>query len=265
LLATGQNQKAIMHPWLAGVDGCTKGWLVALVRPAGTQVRICVVQHFADLIHLPEDPVVIAVDMPIGLPARAGYGGRQAETAVRALLGARCSSVFSIPSRQAVFAETGPFGDGRSRYAAHRRACTIAQATSDPPRRITIQAFGIFEKIREVDTLLRSDRSLTERVFETHPEVVFWRLNGDCALSEPKKKKGRAYEPGLLLRRRLLIREGLPIEVVEAPPPPGAGRDDLLDALACAALARRIYKDVAHSFPDPPGRDEFGLPMAIWA
>ena len=48
-------------------------------------------------------------------------------------------------------------------------------------------------------------------------------------------------------------------------PPKGAGPDDLLDALACAAIARRIHAGLARPFPDPPARDAFGLPMAIWA
>jgi len=53
--------------------------------------------------------------------------------------------------------------------------------------------------------------------------------------------------------------------VVNGTPPKGAGFDDLLDALACAAVARRIHSGVAQSFPDPPERDALGLPMAIWA
>jgi predicted RNase H-like nuclease len=52
---------------------------------------------------------------------------------------------------------------------------------------------------------------------------------------------------------------------VNALPPKGAGPDDLLDALACAAIARRIHEGSARPFPDPPDRDAFGLPMAIWA
>ena len=30
-------------------------------------------------------------------------------------------------------------------------------------------------------------------------------------------------------------------------------------------VARRIHAGNAQSFPDPPARDAFGLPMAIWA
>jgi len=52
---------------------------------------------------------------------------------------------------------------------------------------------------------------------------------------------------------------------VNGAPPKGAGRDDLLDALACAAIAARIHRGLARPVPDPPERDACGLPMAIWA
>jgi predicted RNase H-like nuclease len=123
----------------------------------------------------------------------------------------------------------------------------------------------IAPKIREVDACLLADRTAAARVFEVHPELAFWRLNGERPLDEPKKVKGRCYEPGLLLRRRLLVQAGLPAAVVNGAPPKGAGPDDLLDALACAAIARRIHAGLARPFPDPPERDAFGLPMAIWA
>src|SRR5262249_59512336 len=166
----------------------------------------------------PEAPAVIAVDIPIGLPEQAGHGGRTADNMVRPFLGARKSSVFSVPSRRTVFAEVGPFGGQQSRYAAHQRACAVARRTSDPPRSITIFAFGIFSKIREVDAVLQSDRSLDGRVCETHPELAFWRLNGARPLASPKKT-----EAGLALRRRLLIEAGLPAAVVNGAPPEGAG------------------------------------------
>jgi len=239
--------------WLAGVDGCRAGWVAAFVRTDVSEVRVRLVPRFADVAAAPEAPAVIAVDIPIGMPERAGYGGRAAENAVRPLLGARQSSVFSVPSRTAIEAET---------YAD---ACAIALATSQPPRKVSRQLFMLAPKIREVDADLRGDPALARRVFEVHPEVAFWRLNGERALAEPKKVKSRPYEPGLALRRRLLIAAGLPAAAVEARPPAGAGADDLIDALACAAIARRIHARLARPFPVPPERDAFGLPMAIWA
>ena len=239
--------------WLAGVDGCSIGWVAAFVRPDLQDVRVRVVPHFAEVLTATETPHLNALDMPIGLPERAGQGGRAAERAVRPLLAGRQSSVFSVPSRAALAAEG--YGD----------ACRIALATSNPPRKVSRQLFMLAPKIREVDACLRTDTTCASRVYEVHPEVAFWRLNGEQALSEPKKVKSRPYEPGLALRRRLLVVAGFPAGTVEAKPPKGAGPDDLIDALACAAIALRIHAGLARPFPDPPERDAFGLPMAIWA
>ena len=234
--------------WLAGADGCPAGWMVAFVRPSDGEVRARVVPQFAAIAAAREAPAVIAVDMPIGLPARIGPGGRGPERAVRPLLGERQSSVFPVPSREAVYAPT------------YLDACRVALLTSDPPRSVQKQLFLIGPRIREVDRALRSDPELAARVFETHPELAFWRLNGERPLVLPKKVK-----PGLELRRELLIAAGFPRAVVDAPPPKGAGPDDMLDALACAAIACRIHAGIANPFPDVPQRDEYGLPMAIWA
>ncbi|HEY7244940.1 MAG TPA: DUF429 domain-containing protein [Xanthobacteraceae bacterium] len=243
--------------WLAGVDGCPAGWMVALARrnqhDGSTEIRLRIVPRFGDVLTADEAPAVIAVDIPIGLPARVGRGGRAAENSVRPLLGDRQSSVFSVPSRASL--------DQRD----YRDACAVAVATSQPPRKISKQLFNIAPKIREVDACLRADPTAAARVFEVHPELVFWRLNGGRALAEPKKVKGRCYAPGLALRRCLLIASGIPAEVLHGDPPNGAGPDDVLDALACAVIASRIRAGTAQSFPDPPERDAFGLPMAIWA
>jgi predicted RNase H-like nuclease len=239
--------------WLAGVDGCRAGWVVAFVRPSGDEARLRVMPDFAEILSAAERPAVIAVDMPIGLPERTGYGGRAAENAVRPLLGKRQSAVFSVPSRAAM------------EQADYREACTIAFATSDPPRKLSKQLFMIAPRIREVDACLRSDPVAAAHVFEVHPEVAFWRLNGEQALAEPKKVKGKPYGPGLALRRGLLHAAGLPRSIVDTVPPPGAAADDCLDALACAAIARRIHGGLAKPFPDPPPVDRYGLPMAIWA
>lgn len=243
----------IDNKWLAGVDGCPGGWVVAFVRPSGHDTRVQVTARFGDIFSAAETPAIVAVDMPIGLPERAGPGGRRAEKVVRPLLGARQSSVFSVPARAAIYA-----GD-------YREACRLALAISDPPRKVSKQLFNIAAKIRELDEYLRANSDRVARVFEVHPELAFWRLNGERALAEPKKVKSRPYARGLALRRQILIAAGMPADAVSSAPPKGADADDLIDALACAAIARRIHSDQARPFPDPPERDDFGLPMAIWA
>lgn len=238
--------------WLAGVDGCRAGWLVAFVRPTGAVCDIVILPRFAD-IAAARPLACIAVDMPIGLPERSSIGGRAAENAVRPLLGARQSSVFSVPSRAAIEATD------------YRAACAVALETSDPPRKVSKQLFNIAPKIREVDACLRADAALASRTYEVHPELAFWRMNGEQPLVEPKKVKSRCYEPGLAVRRQLLIAAGLAANLVNTAAPKGAGPDDLLDALACAVTACRIHAGHGKPYPDPPPRDACGLPMAIWA
>jgi predicted RNase H-like nuclease len=245
--------KASEDVWLAGVDGCPGGWIAAFVRPSGDDGTLALFARFADVLAVAQRPAIVAVDMPIGLPERAGHGGRAAENAVRPLLGARQSAVFSVPARAAI--------DERD-YAG---ACRVALATSEPPRKVSKQLFNIAPKIREVDEALRADMRTAERVYEVHPELAFWRLNGERALDEPKKVKSRPYPPGLALRRTLLRGAGMPSELIAAVPPRGAAEDDLIDALACAAIARRLHAGSARPFPASPPRDAFGLPMAIWA
>lgn len=245
-------------PRVAGLDGCPSGWIACLVAPAGPLApEIRVVARLEDLLDGPEAPIVAAIDMPIGLPDRIGPGGRGPERLVRPHLGERQSSVFSIPSRAAIFAGEGL--DDRAGYAA---ACRIAQETSDPPRKISKQAYFLFPKIRELDRLLTPERA--ERIVESHPELAFAVLNGAAAMTLPKKVKSRPNPPGLDQRRALLVRLGFDAALLERPPR-GAAIDDLLDACVLALVARRVHAGQAVSFPDPPMRDARGLPVAIRA
>ncbi len=229
-----------------GVDGCPAGWIAVTIATTGPLTPcVTITRNFADLTTGVEK---IAVDMPIGLPETAGPGGRGAERAARAILGGRKSSVFSVPSRSAVYASDYP------------EACRLAEATSDPPRKISKQAFFLFPKIRQIDSLLRNDASLLARVFETHPEVAFWCANDEAPMVFPKSKP-----QGLRERRDLLERNGFPAAFLDAPVEWGAKRDDFLDACVCALVARRLHAGTAQPFPDPPGRDAHGLPVAIWA
>ncbi len=239
--------------WVAGVDGCKAGWVVALRRlsdPKTTKVHLCTT--FAEVLKLPEAPIKIAVDIPIGLVARGTPGGREADVAARVHLGARKSAVFAMPARAAIMA------------TEYREACAIAVAHSDPPRMLSKQAFYLFPKIREVDACMNPE--LQGRVIECHPELAFWALNGECAMNEPKKRKSRINEPGLAHRRELLTATGYDPVLLAAKhfKASQAGGDDVLDAIANSWSAARIANGCGRRFPADPLTDERGLRMEIW-
>jgi len=247
---------------VVGVDGCKAGW-IAVHR--GASPSVSVFASFAALLDALPGDVIVAVDMPIGLPDFSQRGGRGPEALVRPLLGARQSSVFSIPSRAALYADTSDFTTIEAWHDAHRRASDVAKATSEPPRGVSIQAFGIFAKIREIDALLIARPELRRRVFESHPEVAFCRLNGGKPMTLPKKIKGAVNPAGMEERKALLCRHGYVRAFLDQSPPKGAAADDFLDAAVMMLIAGRVASGEAKPFPDPPLADRFGIPVAIWA
>lgn len=247
---------------VAGLDGCPGGW-VCVRWDGATTARAERVTDLALLFDGADAPCLAAIDIPLGLPERAGPGGRAPERLVRPHLGQRQSSVFSVPARAAVEASAGE-GDERARYL---RACGVARETSDPPRSMSKQCFHILPKVLEADRLLRARTDLRERLFECHPEVSFWAMNGRREVPVPKKIKGRVNPAGLDVRLALLADVGFPTKGITAAAARalGAGFDDLVDACAAAWTARRLRDGLALRFPDPPARDGHGLRIAIHA
>ena len=243
---------------LVGVDGCKAGWIAVSNPPFSPDCRqrplmpeVAIYSEFGTLLDSFPAGSVIAVDMPIGLPDKTSRGGRGPEQAIRPMLGTRQSSVFSIPSRAAVYTSD------------YREACRIALETSDPPRKVSRQAFHLFPKIREIDKVaaIRSGAG----IFEVHPELAFWRLNGNRPVPSPKKIKGRINPAGMEERRKLLATSGLHAEFLMSPPPKGSAADDFLDACACLMIAARILHGLAKPFPSQYLKDVKGLRIAIWA
>lgn len=245
------RKSASSGPVLVGVDGCRAGWIAVAMRPGGTRPETGIFKHFADLVAEFGAGATIAVDMPIGLPDRITGSGRGPEQAIRPYLGARRSSVFSIPARAAVEAET------------YLEACDLAQLHSEPPRKISKQAFFLFPKILEIDRLLQTDRTLRERIIECHPEFSFCRLNNTIPMASPKKSRGALNPDGMAERIGLLALHGIDPALFAEGPPRGAAMDDLVDASVNMVMAARHAEGLTETFPVDPERDRYGLLIAI--
>lgn len=219
-----------------GLDGFSRGW-VAVTLDGEKQA----IAFPADVTWLTDQGAArTAIDIPIGL---TDDGTRACERLARAKLRPHGSRVFSGARRWL-------WQDFSDPDAANREAVQRGQA------RISRQLWHIGAKIMEVDAFVQAHRRLDIR--ETHPELVFLRLNGD----EPVPTKHS--NEGLTIRRDLLRRAGF--TAVDAwldhiRRGTGAKRDDVLDACAAALAAR----DGVCRFPagEPP-RDSHGLPMQIW-
>lgn len=227
-----------------GVDGAKSGWFA--VWRSGVGIGFDLYARVEHLIAAHSGADVIAVDIPIGLSDR---DGRAPDALARKFVGGkRASSVFSAPVRGVL--------DAQSRAEASDRHRRI------DGRGFGAQAFAILPKIREWDTLLRSDAQARSRVREVHPEVSFAAMNAGLGLV-PSKRSAEGHA----LRVQLLGRH-FGQDVVEAlvaqVPRRLAAADDVVDALAALWSAERIHAGRAGSLPSPPEVDSAGLQMAIW-
>jgi predicted RNase H-like nuclease len=234
--------------WVAGVDGYRDGWIVVLRDGSSGELRMRAVENFVDVLVLGERPSVVAVDVPIGLPAVALRGGRDCEKVARDSLGARKSSVFSSPSRAALECFRSDKG--------HAEVSRTNRESGPGAPGITLQTFHILKKISQVDHALVPP--LRKRIVEVHPELCFTEANAGTPMREGKKShRGRAA------RERLLVRLGYQ-SVLGMKRPKNVKADDVLDACIACWTASRVAKGHARVLPSVPPKDERGLEMAIW-
>jgi predicted RNase H-like nuclease len=189
-------------------------------------------------------PLVVALDVPIGLP---DAGARACDLEVRRLLGQpRGTSVFPAPIRSVLEARD------------FEEACEMRTRVDGCG--LTRQAWNIVPRIREADELLRAHPSLLAHVREVHPELCYFMLNGHRPVNAPKRSAAGHAQRAVLLREVFggVIDRAL-AEVREV----GCRADDMLDAFAALWTARRVVTREAINVPAGPHRDRCGLPMEM--
>jgi len=226
---------ANMQPFSAiGVDGCRDGWIAAISAP-GQAIRWQFHASIQELINASPTNAVILVDMIIGLPDQSNPT-RTCDQLARQILRPHGSRVFPAPPQEALDAPN------------YKAACAAARAATG--KAISKQCWYLFPKIRELE-------SITDpRMRESHPEVVFTRMNQGTAVAASKKTL-----TGQNTRLRLL-RDALPGSIqafLQADlqlPAVQYLADDCIDALALCAAARAPHE--LRRLPEDPQQ------KAIW-
>jgi len=218
----------------AGLDGYKNGWVAVFIE--GEKRTIEFLSSLHALVSHNCDSVMI--DIPIGLPT---YGNRECDLLAKKLLGAGSSRVFT--------------GVRRNYWQFPDRLRSHEHYADKGDKGISCQLWCLRDKIKEADDFITPDRQINFR--ETHPELVFLRLNGGRLL--PPKKRPE----GVKARRELLRTVGFDrvddwIDIRRKGT--GAKADDVLDACACALVAT----NPKHRIPDEPPLDDKGLRMEIW-
>lgn len=219
-----------------GVDGCPAGWVCFQVDLRSRATSVAVVSKISELISASPRPLLVGIDIPIGLPLK---GSRACDLAARRLLGQpRSSSVFAAPVRATLVAKS------------YEEACHLSMSAHG--KSMSKQAYETIAKIREVDDLMTPE--LQTWVFEVHPEVSFYTLNDGHSLKHSKhERQGKDERIQLLLPHYPEIQKHLG-ELRRGQ----IGEDDMLDAAVATWTAEMVVKGVV-----PRQFDSRGLRMEI--
>lgn len=204
-----------------GLDGYPKGWVAVALRDGIVESVATFPTLVAAMQTLP-GAAAIGIDIPIGLPTDATP--RPSDLEARALLGARRSSLFLTPPRQALEAET------------HAEAIAVCRELGCPAP--SAQAYALRTKILEVAPIAAAD----ERILEVHPELAFRMLRGQPLEASKRTWNGQSERHGLLSSLGLEIPAAFPGGESCAP-------DDVLDAAITAWVAWRYARGTAHALP----------------
>ncbi|WP_455212768.1 DUF429 domain-containing protein, partial [Kaarinaea lacus] len=169
-----------------GVDGCRGGWLAIQLTETGDWI-VELAQSDHALAALIECTQLTLIDIPIGLLDSGGPQRECDRLARKALTMPRAASVFSVPCRPAVYANT------------YSQASKLNHQLLG--KKLSKQTWNITAKIRQIDELLKTKVHLRSKLRECHPELCFWAFNNKISMQHNKKlKAGREERMQVLMR-----------------------------------------------------------------
>lgn len=229
-----------------GIDGCRAGWIAISLDEENAGYWL--LESDQDLKEYLEEFDRIFIDVPIGLTEDEYV--RECDDELRNVLGPDYqASVFNPPIRPALHAPT---------YA--EASMTSYETTG---KKISIQAWNITPNIKIVDQYLQNDEALREKVFESHPELLFRILNGNNSILQKKATKKGLRHRLSLLKKHSQFADDFFRDIKEEYRRNQVDEDDIVDAMSLALFALRSIERDLKTLPDNPPTDSTGLPMAI--
>lgn len=234
---------------MIGVDGCKGGWIAAKISP-DNHLSFTLFSSITRLWRQLGDTARILIDMPIGL-TDCKKTPRECDRLARKALGRpRSSSVFPPPCRNALYAKTYDQAN-----QINRKHTLLG---------LSIQTWNISSKILEIDLFLRQNLRMSRVLWESHPEVCFWALNGRCSMKFNKHKPA-GYQERLQILKDISQHLHLHVDFdsyINKFPRSQVQKDDLLDAWVLALTATGKV-GAFQTFPENPTFDAMHIPQRI--
>ena len=229
----------------AGIDGCKAGWL--LISFDEGNARYEVLRNEKALQEAFENFDRIFINIPIGLEDESFE--RECDMLLRKKMGPDyAEDVIDPPIRPALMAP--------SYVEANMTSFDFTE------RNLSLPAWNITPKIKMVDELLRANKDLSDKVLESHPELLFQKLNGGMIYQKKNLKKGIKHRLELV-KDKESIAEDFFREIKEDFRRNEVEEHDIVDALVMAHFAKSSIEKDLQTLPSKVEPDSEGMKRAI--
>lgn len=229
-----------------GIDACKFGWIMINIIDED-YFSFELMGHISAIEKYNNDTILI--DIPIGLADE--FIERNLDLEAKKLLTApKKSSIFIPPCRNAIYAEN------------YEEAKVINKKITG--KSISIQAWNISKKIKEVDQFLINKPFTTPYLQEAHPEICFTILNNGKSLESKKSTSLGHFERLTLLKKLFPSAEKIYHTIVEKTLKKDAKKDDILDAMVLAISSFISKNNHVNNINNRPLIDSKGLKISLW-
>lgn len=202
---------------ITGVDGCKYGWIAV-----SSNESFAIYKTISDLVN-DNGEALYLIDIPIGLSDSNTI--RDVDQKLRSVIKHKASSVFTPPCRDAVYCDT---------YDKAKIKNIEIEGKS-----ISIQAWNISSKIKEVDQFLLNNMIYNNMMTESFPELGFFQLNKEEPLKSNKKLPDGISERLEILKTHYPDTEKLYNKILNSYRRKIVQKDDILDAM-CLMLVGKV-------------------------
>ena len=225
-----------------GIDWMKPYWFAAEMR--GEEVTLHRYVNIGDACDAYAHADAVFIDIPIGLPESKEEDIQRPDSVARTMLPSkRKSTIFPVPCRQAVYAES--------------EADTKRLNADILGRNMSQQTYGFTKMIRQVDTYLQQNPTWKNRLLESHPEVAFQLLNNGMGLLHSKHSEAGIEERIGILQKHGVDPVPLLIDISLKQ------REDVLDALCLALSAQLGCRYGFRTIPNQASCDKQGIHMKM--
>ena len=226
-----------------GIDGCKYGWICAQLK--NEAISLTLLGHINEVKKV--DSQRIFIDIPIGLSDQ--FNTRTIDFELRKLLSKkRKSSVFTPPIREALEAPTYQLGNQINKSISGKG--------------ISIQAWNIGHKIKEVNQFLSQNHLYQKKMSESHPELCFELLNNG-PLNHSKKTLSGMEERIKIINKYINISFQEIRNFAKECKSDKAKLDDIIDAIVLSLSAMRWEMSGKRQITQEKEKDTFKLPFNI--